>query len=375
MKLTKDTKNKKWFVFFLIFIGFIVFLGFLYLRLLSVRSEAAKSFNNDSAKPVKVIPLEKTEGWLYREVLGRVEGNQQIDIKTNVSGWVEGKNLKRGNPVNKDEVILTLYDDRTEASLTEAQFNLKSAKAKLKESKRKYNQNKLLLEKGIVSKDTVDESENLVSIDNANVRSLEASLKKMQFDFDKLNVRSPISGQVVEVLPDVGQEVIEGEVVAKVVNLSSIHIIVGVDASLARSIDTNSPVELTLKLNGDIEKTTGRVVGVSKDFAANSGIYEVEIKIDDKDVNWWPGEIVSVKIPTKKFRDVVRIPRSAVLSDSSEIFIFVVNEGLSLKVPINVTWIDDKYGFTNADNIPLNSQIITEGASGLTSGQQVKILN
>lgn len=375
MKITNDKRKKKWFVFILIFIGFIVFLGFLYARLLSVRSEAAKSFDNDLVRPVKVIDPEKTEGWLYREVLGRVEGNQQVEIKTNVSGWVESKNLKRGNSVNKGDVILELYDDRVDASLAEAQFNLNSSKARLKESQRKYNQNKVLLEKGIVSKDTMDESENQVNIDRANVKSLEASLKKMQFDFDKLKVKSPISGQIVEVLPDIGQEVLEGEVVAKVVNLSSIQVVAGVDASVARSIDNNSNVELLLNLNGDSEKTTGKVVGVSKDFNDNTGIYEVEIEIEDKNVNWWPGEIVTVKIPVKKFEDVVKIPRTAVLSDSNEIFVFVVNDGLSLKVPVNVTWINDKYGFTEADNIPENSKIITEGGAGLTSGQQVKILN
>lgn len=375
MELKNNKQKKKWLVFFLIFIGFIVFLGFLYARLLSVRSEAAKSLDNHSAKPVKVIVPEKTEGWLHREVLGRVQGNQQVDIKTNVSGWVESKILKRGDSVIKDEVILTLYDDRTEASLAEAEFNLRSAKAKLKESLRKYNQNKVLLEKGIVSKDSMDESENLVNIDRANVKSLEALLKRMQFDFDKLNVKSPISGQVVEVIPDVGQEVLDGEIVAKVVNLSSIRVVAGVDASLARSIATDSEVELMLKLYGEVEKTKGKVVGVSKDFGDNSGIYEVEIKIEEEDVNWWPGEIVSVKIPTKKFEDAIKVPRTAVLSDSSEIFIFVVNDGLSLKVPVNVTWIDDKYGFTEADGIPEGSQIITEGAAGLTTGQKVKILN
>ncbi|MGH7885818.1 MAG: efflux RND transporter periplasmic adaptor subunit [Thermodesulfobacteriota bacterium] len=375
MKFVNDKRKKKWLIFFIIFMGFILFLGFLYSRLLSVRSEAAKSFNSDLAKPVRVISAEKTKGWVYREVLGRVEGKQQVDIRTNVSGWVGSKDFKRGDFVNKDDVILELYDERTEASLSEAEYNLKSSAEKLKESRRKYNQNKILLEKGIVSNDTMEESENQVNINSANVKSLEASLKRMQFDFDKLKVRSPIEGQIVEIIPDVGQEVLDGEIVAKVVNLSSKRIVAGVDASLARTIDSGLDVELTLKLNGITEKSSGKVVGVSKDFDDNTGVYEVEIKIEDQEVNWWPGEIVAIKFPVKKFENVVKIPRTAVLSDSSEIFVFVVNEGRSLKVPIEITWVDDKYGFASADDILSNSQIITEGGAGLSSGQQVKIIN
>ena len=68
---------------------FLLFLLGLYLRLISVRSEAAKSIEGDVAKPVKVINPEPTETWFYREVLGRVEGGQEIDLKADVGGWVE----------------------------------------------------------------------------------------------------------------------------------------------------------------------------------------------------------------------------------------------------------------------------------------------
>ncbi|NIP31496.1 MAG: hypothetical protein GTO02_18330, partial [Candidatus Dadabacteria bacterium] len=63
--------KKNWLVFILIFIGFVLFLGVLYLRLLSVRSDAAKTINELVLKPVKTITIVPTEGWIYKEVLGR----------------------------------------------------------------------------------------------------------------------------------------------------------------------------------------------------------------------------------------------------------------------------------------------------------------
>ena len=63
---------------------------------------------------------------------------------------------------------------------------------------------------------------------------------------------------------------------------------------------------------------------------------------------------------------MVNVPRSAVFSDSTEVFIFVAKGDKSIKVPVEVTWLDDKNGFIPFDYLPADSQIITEGSSGLT---------
>lgn len=375
MKSNLRSSKKSWVLFILIFCGFIVFLTLLYLRLVSVRSEAAKDTGGESPVPVKVISVKKTDGWLYREVLGRVEGLQELDIRTNVSGWVKRKNLERGESVEEDDVIIELEDQRTEAAYSEAVYNLESAKARLKESRRKYRQNLVLLEKGIISRDTLEQSENQVNIDSANVSSLEASLARIKFNYDKLKVRSPIDGQIVEVIPDIGQEVLDGDVVARVVNLEQIRVVAGVDARLARSLTGGLEVKLSLSADDINETATGKVTGVSRNFSDSSGIYEVEVEITDENTNWLPGEIVSLKFPQKKYENAVEIPRSAVLSDSDEVFVFVVVNGVSKKVPVDITWLNDELGYTEAGNFSENAQVVTEGSAGLSSGQKVKVLN
>ena len=91
-------------------------------------------------------------------------------------------------------------------------------------------------------------------------------------------------------------------------------------------------------------------------------------------MNWWPGEIVSVKLPVRKLENVFSVPRTAVFSDSSDIFIFVAKNNKTIKVPVEVTWVDDKSGFIPFDLLPAGSAVITEGSSGLTNGQEVRII-
>ena len=113
--MAKSTK-KQWLKFLIIIGIFLLFLLGLYLRLISVRSEAAKSIEGDVAKPVKVINPEPTETWFYREVLGRVEGGQEIDLKADVGGWVEKIYFKRDEDVKEDQVIIKMSDDRKPAT-------------------------------------------------------------------------------------------------------------------------------------------------------------------------------------------------------------------------------------------------------------------
>ena len=139
--MSKTTKNQ-WFKFLLIVGIFLIFLFGLYLRLRSVRSDAAKTINTDIPKPVKVISPVSSENWLYREVLGRVEGGQTINIRADVGGWVDEIYVNRDDEVKKGEVIIKLSDERKVVALKEAEFRLKASVASLKEIERSQRQSK-----------------------------------------------------------------------------------------------------------------------------------------------------------------------------------------------------------------------------------------
>lgn len=366
--------NKQWKYFLIIFIGFIILLSALYLRLLSVRKVASDIEPQVEAVPVKVIDIEPGNKWVYRTVLGKVEGGQSIDVYADVSGWVAMIDTYRGEEVKKDQILIKLEDQRKILNLKEAEGRLKSAKANLKDIRRKYSQNKTLYNKGIISKDTLDSLSNQLESEISNVNSLEATYEKMKWDLDHLAIKSPIEGNIVEIIPDLGQEVKIDEVVAKVINLSSKKIVAGVGASLAKRIKPESIIKISSKSFGEIEETEGKVIGVSQNIDRDSSTYSVEISILENDNNWLPGEIVNLHIPIKKLENVITVPITSVLSDSNELFVFLAKDGKSIKVPVNVTWIDDKTGLINASLLPQDAMLITEGSSGLSDGQRIRIV-
>ena len=299
-------QRSQWLNFFIIVALFILFLGGLYLRLISVRSDAAKTEKTVIKKPVKVIPLQRTERWIYRDVLGRIEGGQTVKIRADVGGWVEEIRVTRGQEVKKGELIVKLFDERKKVELDEVLFRFNSGKSNLKETRRKYNQSKELFEKGIIAKDTLDSLYNRMESEEANLKSLEASYNRIKWNYDNLEIKSPINGKIIDIIPDIGQEVLVRELVAEVVNLTSKKIVAGVDASIARLAKKVENVEVNLRVNGHEESTMGKIVGISQNTNDLSGTYDIEVRITDENVDWWPGEIVSIKIPIKKMNNIIK---------------------------------------------------------------------
>ena len=374
----RERKMKNWVTLVLISLGFLLVLFLLYARFLHERESSAQGHSEDNVhRPIKVMTPVASPGSVYTEVLGRVRGKQTVLVRTTVSGWVKRIDSGRGQEIEKDGIILELYDYRVETRLDEAKYNLESARGKLAEAERVYRRNAALFEKGIVSEDETEASQNLLETAAASVKALEASYKRAKWNYENLKIRSPIQGQVVEIVPDIGQETRNGDVVAKVVNLSGRKVIAGVDVSVARSVNRGDALEVSLTRDGTVETVAGEVDGVSPGSDDFSGTYDIEIAISDPSVKWWPGEMVSVKIPVQTFDNVVRIPKTAVLSDDKEnsSFVLVEKNGEVLKAKVAPTWIDDNSAYISFDSLPPESRIITEGNFGLLPGQPVRVVD
>lgn len=374
----RERKTKNWLTLVLIFLGFLLLLLLLYAKFLHERESSAQDRSGDKVyRPIKVMTPVASPGSVYTEILGRVRGKQTVLVRTTVSGWVKRIDSGRGQEIEEDGIILELHDYRVETRLDEAKYNLESARGKLAEAERVYRRNSALFEKGIVSEDETEASLNLLETASAGVKALEASYKRAKWNYENLKIRSPIQGQVVEIVPDVGQETRNGDVVAKVVNLSGRKVIAGVDVSVARSVNRGDVLEVSLAKDGAVETVAGEVDGVSPGSDDLSGTYDIEIAISDPSVKWWPGEMVSVKIPVQTLDNVVRIPKMAVLSDDKEnsSFVLVEKNGEVLKAKVAPTWIDDNSAYISFGSLPPDSRIITEGNFGLLPGQPVRVVD
>jgi len=369
---TVSKEQWKWFAGFLICF-FVVMLA-LYFRMSSVRSSALESDFKRKPQPVNILIPVVTDVWRTANFLARVQGGQTIELRTDVGGWVEEKRVEIGSSVDIDDTLLVLKDERKKFALLEAKSMLNSARADLKELKRLYNKNINLVQRGIVAKDTLESLDNQIAAKAAEVNALDASYQRSNWDFEHLIIKSPIKGKIIDVIPDIGQEVMANEIVINLVNSSRKKVVAGVDANWARTLRKDTEVKLSNFINNELETSAAVIKGISPNIDRASGTYSVEAEIVDEASNWLPGEIVNMEVPIELLQNVIKVPRTAILSDSSDVFLFTFIEGKAVKVPIKVTWLNDKQGAISSDSLPKDSIIIIEGNSGLADKQPVRII-
>ncbi|QMU55721.1 MAG: efflux RND transporter periplasmic adaptor subunit [Candidatus Mycalebacterium zealandia] len=365
----------QWKRFFWIVGIFLALVLLLYFRFTSSRQVEGIA---EIPVPVRVVPIRAERIKLYDTVIGRIEGEQSVKVLSGVAGFVVDIGKSRGDSVKEGEVIMVLEDSGRLYELREATGRHALARADFDEARRKHSQYKKLFDKGVVSRDELDSALSAVNRAQAQLEAFEASYKKAKWYYDRLKIRSPISGTITEIPPDTGQEVMQGETVARVAGNRKNSVIAGVDSSIAKRTRRGAKVVIEYKTPGETRSAAGTVAGVSKETDAYSTTYSLEISVDDKDV-WtelWSGEFVNLKIEAGLLADVVRIPITAVLYKDRVPLIFVARGGKALEVFLKSEPVRVDSG-TVAIPVSLfsgGSQIIIEGGSRLEEGRAVQIL-
>ena len=362
----------QWRRFFWIAGLFAAFVLLLYLKFVFSRQPGGTV---KSPVPVRAVSVEAEEIELFHTVVAKVEGERSVKVLSGARGFVAGIEKARGSSVKKDEIIMLLDNSRHVYELREAGGLFSSAKSEYEEARRKYEQYKRLFDKGVVSKDDLDSAQNAFRGAESRMEALDASYGKAEWYVKRLKVRSPTDGKVVEVLPDVGQEVAEGEVVARVSGGRRNTLVASVDSSVAKGAGRGSKVYVEYKTPEGKRTAAGTVKGVSAETDSGSTTYSVEISVEDG-APLWPGEFVNVRIRSGLLAGVTRLPVTALLYDNKEPFVFIAKRGKAVKLPLEggVVRLDSGTAAVAAGQFPRGSLVITEGNSRLAAGRPVKVL-
>ena len=141
-----------------------------------------------------------------------IEARQSLDIRSSVEGVIESLHVRRGDPVRKGQIIAMLSSGPERAALEVARSRatmegeLKSAEARVDLTRKKYERSEELVKKNFVSANARDEAEaeyrlaqEQVRLAKENRRLAELEVKRAEEVVSQREIRSPVSGIVVDV--------------------------------------------------------------------------------------------------------------------------------------------------------------------------------
>lgn len=215
---------------------------------------------------------------------------EEVLIKPNISGVIEEIFVEGGDFVKSGDLLARIKVVPNLNALNDARNNIDEAKISLMDQKRNFDRQKSLFEKGVVSKVdleraqlTLDQAKQSYGAANKRYDIVKTGTTKGYGNTANTQIRATVSGMVLEVPVEVGNQVIEsntfneGTTIAAIADVEKMIFEGKVDESEVGKIKENLPLEITV---GAIENKVFDAVldYIAPKGNAENGAIQFEIK-------------------------------------------------------------------------------------------------
>lgn len=279
---------------------------------------------------------------------GKIQPEVEVKISSEVSGEILELPFKEGQEVKKGDLLVKVNPDliqsavsRAQASYQNVRAGLEQAEANLKQAKADYDRNKVLFEKGVISKADWDRALATFETAEANkssayysVQSAAASVNEAKDNLTRTTIYAPMSGTISMLNVELGERVVgtqqmAGTEILRVANLNNMEVEVDVNENdiVKVSIGDSTIVEVDAYLKKEFK---GIVTEIANSAAGNLAAdqvtnFKVKVRILEesyKDLTegkpesyspFRPGMTATVDIITKTRKDAIAVPISAIV--------------------------------------------------------------
>lgn len=289
-------------------------------------------------------------------VSGTLEANEQIDIRSEISGVVESINFKEGSKVREGQVLFKVNDIELQAQLSKAI----TAKKLASENERRA---KLLLEKQAISQEEYD-------IASADYQSASAEAELISAQLSKTAVKAPFSGTIGLRSISKGTYVTPSTVVAKLVNTDQLKITFSIPEKYASLIKVGT--ELKLTASDSEENYSAKIYAIDPEVDITTRTLRMRAIMDNRDNKLYPGGFANIVLPLITVDDALLVPTESLIPVQNGKRIFVVEDGKAKEIDVEI-------GARTGSSVRVISglhagdTIVTYGVMALQNGTPVKV--
>ena len=346
----------KYLFYALLTIGIIGFIGY---RITENKSENADSKDpKGKSKSMSVNGIVATPQTFDNNLSlsGSIEANEQVEIRSEVSGIVEGIYFQEGSNVSKGQVLFKVNDLELRAQLRQTS----TREGLASENERRA---KLLLQKEAISQEEYD-------LARADLKSAQAQSQLIKTQIAKTSVRAPFSGRIGLRSISPGTYITPAVLVAKLVNTGKLKITFSIPEKYASQVKTNT--YLTFKVAGSDEKYTAKVYAIEPEVAVATRTLQVRAIAENSSGKLLPGTIADVELPLDIIKDAIVVPTEAVIPVQNGKKVFISSNGQAKEVMIETATRTDA-SILVLSGLKPGDTVITSGVMSLKNETPVTV--
>ena len=346
----------KYLVYALLTIGIIGFIGY---RITENKSESGDSKESKGkSKSMNVNGIVATPQTFDNNLSlsGSIEANEQVEIRSEVSGIVEGIYFQEGSSVSKGQVLFKVNDLELRAQLRQTS----TREGLASENERRA---KLLLQKEAISQEEYD-------LARADLKSAQAQSQLIKAQIAKTSVRAPFSGKIGLRSISPGTYITPAILVAKLVNTGKLKITFSIPEKYASQVKTNT--YLTFKVTGSDDKYTAKVYAIEPEVAVATRTLQVRAIAENSSGKLLPGTFADVELPLDIIKDAIVVPTEAVIPVQNGKKVFISSNGQAKEVMIETATRTDA-SILVLSGLKPGDTVITSGVMSLKNETPVTV--
>lgn len=299
-------------------------------------------------------------------VSGTVVSQHDARIAAETDGrvtWV----AEIGTHIAAGEAVARIDDNDLKLVLDDNQAQLESLRAQQRYQRTNLERLETLAQQNNAALNQLDEARAQLEMTGQEIRRAEVAVAQTRRRIDQTRVLTPFPAVVVERLIQVGEFVSRGDQVARLVDTENREI--RAQAPLSVSGFVREGLEVSVQHQGrESLSPVARVIPVGDE---RSRMFEIRIAADDP--AWVVGSPVRVALPNSDPRELVAIPRDALVLRGTDVYVLrVTKENTVEKIKV-----DTGIGLGNLveviGNVSDGDRVVVRGAERLQSGQTVVV--
>lgn len=318
--------------------------------------------------PVKVAIAEKRLLAPSSQVPGTIISRYDAKLAAEVAGVLE-QVAEVGKAVSKGKVLATIEDTGARLQAAEAKAGVAREKARLQFLESEVDRLQQLANLDSAARTQLDLAMADRDVARSELEVARIRLEQAEDQLGRTRIRAPYDGVVVQRLSFQGERIDRGDVIVRFASPHQLEVQAFVTLQSINHLKQN----MALRVHLEDEIVSGQVKTFVPVGDNRSRLFDLRLNIDGAQLS--AGQTVRVEVPTTGAREVLAIPRDALVLRSTGISVFTVSEDNKAKRLLVRTGIASGDWIEVKGQLAAGDQVVIRGGERLRPQQLVKIIN
>ncbi len=340
--------------------------------------------NQNQAVAVSIATVGTGDIQIRIPALGTITPLATVTVRTQISGQLQKIVFKEGQLVKQGEFLAQIDPRPYEATLAQAQGNLRKDQSLLADAKLDLKRFEELIKEDSVAQQQLDTQRALVEQYEGTIEADQAQIKTAQINLAYCHITSPVTGRIGLRQVDEGNYVTPGDAngIAVVTQLQPITAIFAIPednvGAIMQRLHDGAQLQVEAYDRSNANKlAVGKLLTVDNQIDVTTGTVKLRAQFDNTDGKLFPNQFVNIQLLQDTLHDQTIMPTAAVHRGApngvNSTFVYrIKDDSTAAVVPVQLGVADgETVGVVSG--LSVGDVVVTEGGDRLRDGAEVEL--